>query len=221
MPLDSRVPCTPAPALLARLRSVRHGGSRIEKRGLNVLLKALLSNIGTCRFCIRTAFLVALASILSACIAWFIGDSLIRLLTATASLLFTALWLLHVVVFAIRSAKREFGYSQGPRLAPRREFMRSFIQAGASILALTAFGAVMNHAAFAQDNDSADSKRASDCRNAKYRCGNQCLDTYNNCMNGCRSQSGFGALQCIGQCGIDKDSCNDECQNQESDCNNS
>ena len=183
-------------------------------------MKGLLSEIGTCGYCIRTAFRLAGAAFVSAGIAWLSGNSLALLLTVTASVLCASLWLLHVIVFAFRSAKRETGSQSDSRLSQRREFMRSFIRAGAGMAALTVIGAVTTQAALAQDGDSADRKRANDCRNAKYRCGNQCLTEYNNCMNGCQAQSGFGAIQCIGQCSNDKDSCNSQCEDQESDCNN-
>ena len=177
--------------------------------------------IGTCGYCIRTTLRLALAACLCVGAAWATCNHLALLLAAAASLLFTCLWLLHIVVFAFRRARRQTGFRPAARLSPRREFMRSFFRAGVGIAALTAIGAVSPLSAFAQDDDPEDRKRRHACDNAKFDCGNACMDAFTQCENRCSTMTGFDALQCIGMCNVDHDSCKSECEYEHGQCINS
>src|SRR5579872_2399949 len=87
--------------------------SREIKKGsaMRFAFSSLFTNIGSCSFCIQTAFRAALAAAGAFCILLILDlinavsfPTYITYLALTLVLLLASLWVLHVVVFGIRAA---------------------------------------------------------------------------------------------------------------------
>jgi hypothetical protein len=158
-------------------------------------MKKMVSKIGVCGFCIRSAFRAVLVSLGCLIAAWLSGSHVATLLAVSTSAILLTLWLVHVVVFAARAAIREAQpreSSQDLSLSHRRQFLREFVRAGTSMAAFTALSPVTT-AAFAQNN----SECLQNCANVRYACYNACRGSN---ISSCQSQCDSNYSACIQRC---------------------
>ena len=126
---------------------------------MRLVLSNLFTNIGSCSFCIQTAFRAALAAASAFCILLFLElanvVSLPFYLTyfaLTLFLLLTSLWVLHVVVFGVRAA--EFSIKKAlvtsarkgegeVAIVSRRNYLKIAAQSALGIAAFTAANSML------------------------------------------------------------------------------
>ena len=171
---------------------------------MRLVLSNLFTNIGSCSFCIQTAFRAALAAASAFCILLFLElanvVSLPFYLTyfaLTLFLLLTSLWVLHVVVFGVRAA--EFSIKKAlvtsarkdegeVAIDSRRNYLKIATQSALGIAAFTAANSMLISSASA----------SSQCGNRGLYCatGRECCiwgdGTATCCSNGaCSYQPGM------------------------------
>jgi hypothetical protein len=152
-------------------------------------MRYLIAKIGTCGFCIRSAFRAALAASAIASLTFLIHSIVLTAVAVVCGVGLCLLWLLHVIVFGLRTAHRRAADQASEIQSRRRQFMRDFVRAGASVAAFTVLSSVTTPAFAQGDCRNNCSQNNIACRNScspnDFPCRTQCDNQYRTCIGGC------------------------------------
>jgi|GEM_PF-2902188 len=175
----------------------------------------LNSNLGHCTKCMRTAFMATLAAWTLFIVAYVAAPPAIATLVELAAISLSALWLAHIIAFAIKttlSATASAGDNEPASRLPltsRREIVPIFLRTLAFAAAITALPGVIT-SAYGQDQGPCDN--CSRFRGTQT-CWTCCSCQNSNCITGCKSFTNPDQYNtCIGNCSTTLENCNKACQ---------
>jgi hypothetical protein len=137
------------------------------------LCSQFIAGLGRCYFCMRRAFLCALASLACSVIACCFDSGLfVQATTIAIAIVLTSLWIAHLAAYTARNVRLTSLRPQ-PILSPQR---RSAIRLFAGILAASALGSasiLFSRAASASSSSACGGDAAHDCDcGDRYVCDN-------------------------------------------------
>jgi len=179
------------------------------------LTDLLLANLGHCTKCMRTSFVTAVAAWTLFVVVFVAAPSEIATVAELAAISLSALWLAHIIAFAVKttlSATASARYTKRASRLPlmsRREIVPIFLRTLAFAAVITASpGAITS--AFGQNQGPCDN-----CSRFKgtQTCWTCCSCQNSNCITGCKSFTNPDQYNtCIGNCATTLGNCNKACQ---------
>lgn len=176
----------------------------------NTLFRSLgitrITKLGGCGFCMRAAFTSAASAwVVTAALA-FAGEDMIAKLAGVAALMFSVLWVAHLMAFAGRATSRARYNANGTAsttVHSRREMFSLFARSVGIVAALTVLP-TFALPAYAEECDNCDRKAS---RNDCYTC---CSCKNGNCVKGCATAADYNA--CVNRCSTELGNCHISCR---------